>query len=204
MVDSYHVGSGNLGVLQVTQACSSSTVGDAQGALAGCIGFFDIGFAEGKSAQAASTCASAGGSHPCNVFISEVTTQNVTEATTAGTVIDPLADCNSLTSSTAASCYMVPADSTSIIEGLIKSALKTEGTINPQTLQLAQASNLQKFFPDAAASTAGNPLDRTFYYVTNGAPTATVQKFILFMTSYNAEQYFTGAGYYSQYDFTSA
>ncbi len=196
---SKNIGSGNLGVLQATQACSGTATGIPT--VQGCIGFFDIGFAEGKSAQAAATCPSAAGSHPCNVFITQTTT---TDGVTTVAAPDTLQECTSATVSTSFDCYSGPADSTATIETEIKAALKTEGTINVQTLQLAQAASLNKFFPDASASTAGNPLDRTFYYVTNGAPTATVQKFMLFMTSYNAEQYFTGAGYYSQYDFTSA
>jgi hypothetical protein len=208
MRGSKNIGSGNLGVLQSTQSCSSSATGVAN--LLGCVGFFDFGFAEGKSAQAAATCASAAGSHPCNVFVAEVSTN---DGVTSGETSPGLDTLQEVTASgaTSTSSYALLVGSASAngdamgnIDTFIKSALKTASTQNPQTLQYSQASNLQTFFPDPAASTASNPLDRTFYYVTNGPATSAEQDWISFMTNYNAESYWLGAGYYSQYDFTSA
>jgi phosphate transport system substrate-binding protein len=64
---------------------------------------------------------------------------------------------------------------------------------------LAGLVNAQKSvdsFPDATGT-----LVRTFYYVTNGNPTPTEQDFINFMTSPNAEAYFTAQGYYPIYSY---
>ncbi len=203
---SKNIGSGNLGVLQVTQACSASATG-VVGVL-GCVGFFDLGFAEGHSAQAAATCPNAAGSRPCNIFIAEVST--------GSGVLNGEAAVDLLQESTAAgaastSSYVAQlgsanpnGDSTANIDTFIKSALKTAATQNPATLQYSQASSLQTFFPDPAASSASNPLDRTFYAVTNGTPNPVEEQYISFLTNYAAETYFTGAGYYSQYDITSA
>ena len=186
---SLNVGSGNLGVLQTTQTCASSLTSPSP---VGCIGFFDFGFAEGKSPQAAATCSSAAGGKPCNIFIAEVSTGG--PSSTITTTLDPLQEVTA-SGATSSSSYAFTGDKVSNIDTFIKSALKTAATQNPQTLQYSQASSLQIFFPDPAASSASNPLDRTFYYVTNGTPTSAEQDWISFMTNYNAESYWLGAGY---------
>lgn len=138
--NSFNIGSGNLGVLTTTQACSAAQIAGSKG----CVGFFDLGFAEGKSAQAAATCASAAGSQPCNIFIAEVTTSETSPDALQGTST-PANTC------TTASCYVLPGQSTGSVDTFIKSALKTAATQNPQTLQYSQTASLNIFFPDPAA-----------------------------------------------------
>ena len=80
---------------------------------------------------------------------------------------------------------------------MIKSALKGLSEVNPLTNSGAVDS-----FPDTSAP--GTGLARTFYYVTNGSPTTLEQTFLSFITSPNAESYFSSNGYFSVYDYTGA
>jgi phosphate transport system substrate-binding protein len=177
---SSNTGSGNAGVLSVTQKCNFAGT-------AGCVGFFDLGFAEG--AIAGVTCQVGWTtSTPCGVAIAQLSSP----ADTLGTP-------DALTAATTAAVnqYIAPLSTTSGLHAFIKTALKSEANVNPVTLTGATS-----IYPDATAPT--NSLARTFYYVTNGTPNASELLFINFMTSYNAETYFTSQGFFSQYDFTAA
>jgi len=185
---SSNTGSGNLGVLTVTQKCAFPNAGGAGVAAVGCVGFFDLGFAEGASQQAAATCPGNGGNTPCGVAIPELSSPadaGAPDAVVAGT------------SATVANSYIAPLASTTGLHSFIKSALTAEAKVNPLTLVGATS-----VYPDATAPV--NSLTRTFYLVTNGSPTVNEQKYITFVTSPNAEAYFSAQGYFTQYDFTAA
>ena len=87
--------------------------------------------------------------------------------------------------------------STTNLHNLILTSLKKAAFVNPLTL-----AGQVPLYPDTAA--AGTGLARTFYFVTNGAPTLTEEQFISYATNYNQEAAYTSNGYFSQYDMTSA
>jgi len=145
------------------------------------IGFVDIGFAEGKATGG--NCTTYGVGNLCGVAIAEtISSSTISAIPTVGTAT--------------ANGYVAYPGSPSATEGFIKSALKSLSLINPLTNTGATIS-----YPDTGNS---NGLARTFYFVTNGAPTATEQQWISFMTSYNAETYYQSNGYFSVYDFSGA
>ncbi len=201
------IGSGNFGVLQSVQACSASATGVT--GVQGCIGFVDLGFADGASQQAAATCTGAKGQTPCNVFISEVSTgaagaEAGAPASTEAT-LDPLLEATAAGATTASS-YALSADSIGNIHSFIKTALKYGATENPATLTFPTTAT-PSFFPDATAGTAkgsAGALDRLLFLVTNGNAAGTpTGRFVTFFTQPSAEQYFAGAGYESQFDITA-
>jgi len=202
---SSNTGSGNAGVLSVTQACKFTDKITPANNVAGCVGFFDLGFAEG--AVTGATCQTGWtASTPCGVSIPELSSPaDSTTAKTADTINAPSTTAQNqfIPGITGGACpatvdgIAVASCTTSGLHAFIKSALKSEANVNPVTLTGATS-----VYPDTTAPT--NSLARTFYYVTNGAPTATENQWISFMTSYNAEPYFTAQGFFSQYDFTAA
>jgi len=139
------------------------------------IGFVDLGFAEG--AASGITCAAASG-NACNVSIEQVYTP-AAPASTAAAVAD--------TAPEAVPAFFTLAAYTSTSTAAIHAAVLT-GLVNAQ-------KSIDSF-PDGTGT-----LVRTFYYVTNGNPTTSEQDFINFMTSPNAESYFTNNGFYSIYAF---
>jgi len=146
------------------------------------IGFVDIGFAEGKAAGVTGKTAAG---DACGVAVAEVETDSVTTFPYA------TAQCTSTT----ANCYAATGTTLAGLDSLVKSALANYATINP----LTTANPSTNVYPDS-----GGSLARSFYYVTNGTPTPVEQEFLNFMTSPNAESYFTNNGYYPVYAFSTA
>ena len=174
---------GNLGLLEATQACSQKPGGTTA---VGCVGFFDLGFAEGASSQAQSTCPGVS-SQPCNIMIPELSSPADTST----------ADTLTAASTSANNQYILPGQTTAGLHAFIKSALKAEQFVNYETLQPATS-----IYPDSSAP--ANSLARTFYLVTNGTPTPVEQEWINYLSSPAAETYFSSNGYFTQYDFTAA
>ncbi len=190
-------GTGNLGVLQAVQGCPSADKG--------CIGFVDLGFADGASSQAASTC-SGTGTTPCKVFISEVTSGN--GIGTGEAAADGPEDCATGTASAYTkdtTCYVLAGENVANLHTFIKDALKYGATENPATLTFPSTTGAA-FFPDSTATALGSAgaLDRLLFLVTNGNTAGTpTGRFVTFFTQPSAEQYFLGAGYESQFDITA-
>ena len=141
------------------------------------IGFVDLGFAEG--AASGITCATPSGD-ACGVSITQVFSAAPTGVAGPGTEAAPAG-----ATATAFPLTGYVGTTTAAIHSAILAGLVNAGK-NPSV----------NSFPDAAGS-----LVRTFYYVTNGNPTTSEQDFINFMTSPNAESYFTNQGYYPIYAF---
>ena len=167
----------------------------------GTIGFVDLGFAEGAPSTAVCGAGWSAGLS-CGVALPQVISSTpgqlpidaVTTSVTNGVTFTLASG-----TTTAYDGYVGKDQSTSNVHNAIVGALKAAANVNPATLAGAKS-----IFPDTVEGTTTTGLARTFYYVTNGTPTATEQQWISFMTSYNAETYFQLNGYFTTYDFTSA
>jgi phosphate transport system substrate-binding protein len=156
----------------------------------GTIGFVDLGFAEGAASGAVCPAGHVAVT-TCGVAIPQTDGKSPTALPVSAGTGSAITSGNGYVSNDAANW------STAKLESLVKTALKTAATTNPLTL----AGQIPTF-PDSQSP--GTGLARTFYLVTNGVPNTNEQRFITFITNFNAETYFTSNGYYSQYDFTAA
>jgi|GEM_PF-2755934 flagellin-like protein len=186
---------GNPGVLAGVQSCKYVQNGIAS---KGCVGFVDLGFAEGAPANANHVAGWSSGLSD-GVALPQVTTNNPGQAPIdAATSSLPQQFTESSGTVTTYDGYVPSLQTTGNVHAAIVAALKSASLVNPLTLQ-----GSSQVFPDNGGSFSTG-LARTFYLVTNGAPTPNEEKFILFLTSFNAETYFSQNGYFSQYDFAGA
>jgi ABC-type phosphate transport system substrate-binding protein len=186
---------GNPGLLTAVQDCGKSgtlTTGSFPTGLVGCVGYVDLGFAEG--AVSGLSCGSGWtASTPCGVSIPQTSSND-------GTGIDALAECTTSApsaSSDTGSCYAPFGVTTSGLHTAILNALKLFSNANPY---LNSGYTVQ--YPDTSAKSTG--LVKVFYYVTNGTPTPTEQTFINFMLSPNAQPFFNDNGYFAWVQYAAA
>jgi phosphate transport system substrate-binding protein len=183
---------GNPGLLSAVQKCSVSGV-------AGCVGYVDLGFAEG--APAGLSCGSGWkASTPCGVAIPQTSSVDPPPG--------PAATCTSaaLTPSTTGgsdSCYAVgnisgTAGTTTVgLHTTIGNALKAFSNMDVYT-----NSGYTVNFPDQSAKSTG--LVKVFFYVTNGTPTPVEQEWLNFMLSPNAQPYFDANGFFAWVEYAAA
>jgi ABC-type phosphate transport system substrate-binding protein len=220
---------GNPGVLTAVQTCTGTVTTPAIPAgTIGCIGFVDLGFAEGNAAGVA--CAAT--STPCKVSIAEITSNEGATAdavqlggagVTGNQFVNDLALQGPTLTCTAAnqdgafyaSGATLPAGctaaaiaagtSTAGLHNFIKTALISASHTNPLTgtdINSATGLAYPAVYPDASAS--GTGLVKVFFEVTNGPPSPVEEQWISFITSPNAQNYFDQNGFFSFYEYTAA
>ena len=163
----------------------------------GSIGFVDLGFAEG--AASGSLCpAGTGGTTAklCGVAMPQVMTSAPTQQPINGTSTT-LSSGVAFSGGTTYDGYVALNHKASNVHNAIIASLKAAYFANPLT-----GAGSKSLFPDSSGS--GTGLARTFYYVTNGAPTPLEQQWLTYITNFNQEYAFANNGYFSQYDITSA
>jgi flagellin-like protein len=169
--------SGNQGMLSYVQSCTAT---------APCIGFTDLGFADGAAVGAASSTITDG------VAIAEAFSSLTSTVTLSGSTT-PVGPVTAFTDTTPSATNYPLASGIGVSVSRI-SAQILEG------LQQTGAS----IFPDNGA-TVGSTLVRTFYFVTNGAPNTTEENFISYFTSSSAtsEALWTSNGFFNLYQINS-
>jgi len=184
---------GNPALLSAVQNCPHTD--------AGCIGYVDLGYAEGAVAGSACQAGWTTGT-PCGVAIPEASTDQTAVGPPA-TAFDPLVQCagtviGTATLATGASnCFVPPTVSTTNLHTFVLNALKLFSNANPYMNNGYTVS-----YPDANSPSTG--LVKVFYYVTNGTPTPIEQDFISFMTNPNAQAYFNNNGYFAWDQYAAA
>jgi ABC-type phosphate transport system substrate-binding protein len=162
------------------QACTATTP---------CIGFTDLGFADGAALGTAGTAAD-------GVAIAQVYTSTTSTGVLSGTTTTygPITGFTAEPFSAANLALYYPL--AAAIDGAVSK-------ISSQILSGLQQTN-SAIYPDNGA-TVGSTLVRTFYFVTNGNPNTTEENFISYFTSSSAasEALWTSNGFFNLYQINS-